>query len=87
MPPAVLIYISNITVDIHSDIYLYADDISMKIMADPMVNLHTINSDLHALHYWAQQWAVSFIPTKSENMYIAKKVNRPIYGPVLLDDT
>ena len=58
----------------------------MKIVSDPIVDIQTINSDLDALNYWAQQWAVSFSPTKSENMVITKKVNRPIYGPVLLDD-
>ena len=33
------------------------------------------------------QWAVSFSPTKSENMVITKKVNRQMYVPVLRDDT
>ena len=86
-PLLFLIYGNDITLDIHSDIYLYADDtILMKILSDPIVDIQTINSDLDTLNYWAQQWAVSFSPTKSENMVITKKVNRPIYGPVLLDD-
>ena len=53
---------------------------------DPIRPDRTINSDLDTLNYLAQQWAVSFSPTKSENMVITKKVNRSIYGPVLLDD-
>ena len=82
-----MIYVNDITLDIHSDIYLYADDIIfMKILSDPIVDIQAINSNLDTLMPWAQQWAVSFSPTKPENMVITKKVNRPIYGPVLLDD-
>ena len=58
----------------------------MKILSDLIVDNQAINSELDTLNYWAQQWTVSFSPTKSENMVITKKVNRPIYGPVLLDD-
>ena len=80
-----MIYVNDITLDIHSDIYLYADDtILMKILSDPIVDFQTINSDLDTLNYWAKQWAVSFSPTKSENMVITKKVNHPIYDPVLM---
>ena len=64
-PLLFLIYVNDITLDIHSDIYLYADDtILMKILSDPIVDIQTINSDLDTLNYWAQQWAVSFSPTK-----------------------
>ena len=70
-----LIYVSDITLDINSDIYLYADDtILMKILLDPIVDIQAINSDLDTLIYWEQQWAVSFSPIKSENMVITKKV-------------
>ena len=56
----------------------------LKILADPILDIQPTNSDFDTLNYWAQQMAVSFSPTKSQNMVITKKVNRPIYGPVLL---
>ena len=31
----------------------------MKILADPIVHIQAINSDLDTINYWAQQWAVS----------------------------
>ena len=51
----------------------------MKILSDPIVDIQAITSDLDTLNYWAQQWTVSFSPTKSENMVITNKVNRPVF--------
>ncbi len=59
----------------------------MRILTHPVLDIHSINSDLETLNQWASQWAVSFSPAKSEHMIISKKLNGPNYGLIVLDGT
>ena len=65
-----LIYISDITMNIHSDelnCLLYADDTSLfDIVESPNDSADKLNHDLEEMHSWAKTWLVTINPTKTE---------------------
>ena len=87
-PLLFLVYVNDIVIDINSDILLYADDtILMRVITDPAQDIRTVNNDLENLNKWAQQWAISFSPSKSEHMIISKRTNHIHYDQIVLDST
>jgi len=61
-----LIFINDIEMNIKSDLYLYADDVSLsKTNADPPVAERHLNEDHHTIENWAKRWLVEFNPSKT----------------------
>ncbi len=73
-PLLFLVYINDITHDIDSDIYLFADDTSIFTSGnDNERSAQKINSDLNKITLWARRWKIAINPTKTVCMLFSKK--------------
>ena len=74
--------------NIQSDIRLFADDTYLfdisRNIEESIVNL---NQDLISLENWAEQWRVSFNPSKTVYMYFTRNQNIPHHSPLLFQQT
>ena len=62
------------TIDIESDIFLFADDTSIfKSGKDNKLSANIINSDLNKISLWARNWKITINPTKTVAMLFSKK--------------
>ena len=85
-PLLFLLYINDIVEDIDSSIRLFADDTSLYIIVDNLVEAsNQLNSDLLKIHLWATKWLVKFNPAKSESVIFSRKQNKPYRPPVVLN--
>ena len=51
-----------------------------------MLSITKVNRYLGSLSNWASQWLIQFNLTKTKYMIISMKTERPIYGPLYLQD-
>ena len=62
-----LIYINDISIDLESDVKLFADDTSLfSVVFDPISSANILNRDLAKISNWAYQWKMSFNPDASK---------------------
>ena len=81
-----LIYCNDIVDNIHSQIFLFADDTCLFVSGDDPANTALIlNRDLETLNSWAKKWKVDFNPGKSKDVIFSQ--NKVLFNspPVLLD--
>ena len=82
-PLLFILFINDIVEEIQAEVRLFADDTSIFLIVDnPVLSTERLNSDLDAVHNWAQNWLVMFNPEQNKAMTISRKVNKPIH-PVL----
>ena len=87
-PLLFLIFINDMTRDLHLECHQYADDTTLVHFSNtPLVMHHYITQQLSILSQWAEQWRVTFNPHKTLYMYITNKRRRPQLGPIMLDNT
>ncbi len=73
-PLLFLVYINDITLDVDSDIFLFADDTSIFTSGfDNQQLAMRINSDLNKITLWARKWKITINPTKTVCMLFSKK--------------
>ena len=68
-PLLFLVFINDIVADIHSDIYLFADDTSLTHTIEqerPEIGFNNLHEDLIKLATWASRWHVKFNPEKTK---------------------
>ena len=86
-PLLFLIYVNDIVDDLESSPCLFADDTSLlEVISDVQTSFDKLNRDLARLADWANQWRVTFNATKTVHMVISKKLTRPKYPDLLLND-
>ena len=86
-PLLFIIYITDITRDLESEITIFADDTTLLATGkDPFITAQQLNRDLIKISDWAKRWKVSFNANKSKDMIFSNKTlfNSP---PTLLDET
>ena len=87
-PLLFLLYINDIVVDINSSLRLFADDTSLYIIVDDLIQAaEQLNMDLAKIHRCAEKWLVTFNPVKSECILLSRKCDKPHHPPVLLNQT
>ena len=90
-PLLFLIYINDLTININSNIKLFADDTSLFIdVEDNQQAANIINQDLITVKRWADQWLVKFSPEKTELMTCSfRSIDHPpiYFDNVLLEET
>ncbi len=75
-PLLFLVYINDVTLDIQSDIFLFADDTSIFKSGKNNIQLaQCINSDLNKISLWAKRWKININPTKTVTMLFSKKTS------------
>ena len=66
---------NDITVDIESDILIFADDTSLFVSgSDPAQTTEILNRDLQRISDWATKWKVKFNTTKTKSIIFSNKV-------------
>ena len=86
-PLLFLVYINDITLDIGSNIRLFADDTSVYIVVDDSVTAAAcIYTDLGRITQWAATWLVTFNPPKTESMLISRKLNRNLHPTIFMQN-
>jgi hypothetical protein len=82
-PLLFLIYINDITKNLQSDRFLYADDTSILDIVDaPNMSSTKLNNDLTSIKDWVSQWLVTINPIKTESIVFSTKRIKP-YHPDL----
>ena len=80
-PLLFLIYINDISVDLESNVKLFADDTSLfSVISDPTITARLLNNDLEKIQQWAFQWKMSFNPDPSkqaQEIIFSKKNIKP----------
>ena len=88
VPQFFIIFINDIVIDIQSTIKLFADDTSLYLIIDnPQTTADILNRDQNKIHTWSTNWLVSFNPQKTETMTISRKINKPHYPDIFMNDT
>jgi hypothetical protein len=86
-PLLFLVFVNDITRNINSKIYLYADDTSIQREIVGPQDFETINNDLQTLSNWASQWRVQFNANKTKFIYFSLKRNIPPLPVLYLNNT
>ena len=69
-PLLFLIYVNDIADSLLSTTRLFADDSSLAVSSQNIVDMETIlNTDLSSITQWSKQWLVNFNPSKTEVMF------------------
>ena len=69
-----LLYVNDITLNIESEILLFADDTCCFASGrDPAETAIIVNRDLERLNDWATNWKVTFNPGKSKDLIFSEK--------------
>ena len=87
-PLLFLLYINDIVNEIRSNIRLFADDTSLYIIVDTPDNAaEIINTDLHSIYRWLEEWLVDFNASKTFTMTVSRKLNPPLHPPLFFNAT
>ena len=84
-PLLFLIYINDITVDIKSNISIFADDVSLfQHVVDPSISFDDLQHDLNIIFVWANQWRLRFNPDitkQAVEVIFSTKTKPPVHPP------
>ena len=87
-PLLFLIYINNIVDDIQANINLFADDTSLSVVVgDPICAGTILQSDIDKISRWAQNWLVTFNPSKSDSLVITRERVKPVHSSLFMLNT
>lgn len=78
-PCLFLIYINDMPDNLKSNVRLFADDTIVYLTTSSTTDCHTLQSDLHKLEKWENEWLMSFNPDKCEIIRISRKRTSIIY--------
>ena len=80
-PLLFLIYINDITENLQSDCFLYAEDTSIfDIVESPTMSSMKLNNDPISIMDCASQWLVTINPTKTESIIFSNKWIKPYHS-------
>lgn len=86
-PLLFLVYINDISDDVSSDCFLFADDsLLLNEVTSPITTAYELNLDLQSIATWANNWLVTMNADKTKNMIFSSKVNKPIHPPLIMSN-
>ena len=86
-PLLFLIYINDITTDLQSSSFLYADDTSLlEVVDDPDVTAAKLNDDLELINTWTHKWLVTINSDKTKSMVFSTKRQKPLHPQLKYDN-
>ena len=59
-PIIFLIYVSDISDDVSSNVILFADDTKLNSRVERQEDCHTLQEDIHKLVNWSEKWLMRF---------------------------
>jgi hypothetical protein len=63
------INLNDIPDTLKSNVRLFADDTIVYLTISALTDCHTLQSDLHKLEKWEEEWLMSFNPDKCEDAF------------------
>ena len=82
-----LIYINDITTDLQSSSFLYADDTSLlEVVDDPDVTATKLNHDHELINTWTHKWLVTINSDKTKSMVFSTKRQKPLHPQLKYDN-
>ena len=82
-PLLFLIYINDLTDELESCPFIFADDTALfEVVDDPMDSGQLLNDDLTKISWWSDRWLVTMNPSKTRSMTFSNKRER-LSHPVL----
>jgi hypothetical protein len=82
-PLLFLIYINDLTDDLESCPFIFADDTTLfEVVDNPMDSGQLLNDDLTKISRWSNRWLVTMNPSKTRSMTFSNKRER-LNHPVL----
>ena len=86
-PLLFLNYINDITTDLQSISFLYADDTSLlEVVDDPDVTAAKLNDDLELINTWTHKWLVTINSDKTNSMVFSTKRQKPLHPQLKYDN-
>ena len=68
-PLLFLIYINDLTDDLESCAFIFADDITLfEVLDNPSNSAQLLNKDLYKISQWSDQWLVTMNPSKTRSI-------------------
>ena len=87
-PLLFLIYINDITNNIQSEAFLYANDtMILDVVDSPVASAVKLNSDLTSIAHWADKWMLTINAGKSRSMIFSIKKHKPDHPPLFLNQS
>ncbi len=87
-PILFLVFINDLVSILQSNPFMFADDTSLlEVIENVVESSIRLNSDLAALQDWAAQWRVIFNELKTVFMLLSRKLNRPVFPPLYMNNT
>ena len=87
-PLLFLIYINDITKNLQSNCFLFADDSSLfQIVSDPHSTSISLNRDLEEIESWSRDWLVTINAEKTESITFSTKRIKPYHPPLFYNNT
>jgi hypothetical protein len=73
----IYVYINDITDNLDSNLFIYADDTFLfEIVDDVDVSTENINDDLKRISIWSKKWLVSMNPLKCQSVVFSLKLDK-----------
>jgi hypothetical protein len=73
-PLLFLIYVNDITDNLESKPFVYADDTTLfEVVDDPVESAENLNNDLAKISEWSDKWLVTMNPSKTRSMLFSLK--------------
>lgn len=81
-----LIYINDLTDNLSTPLFIYADDITLlEIVDEPLLSARRLNEDLEKISTWSSRWLVTMNPSKCRSMVISWKKIKPYHPPLVFE--
>ena len=78
-PLLFLIYINDITDDLQSCPFLFADDTALlEVVDSPISSAELLNNDLNKISEWSDRWLVTMNPSKTKSMTFSNKKRKKV---------
>ena len=85
-PLSFLIYINDITVDLHSDVFCYAGHTTLlEVVSSPDVS--AVKSNLSKIADWSNKWIVEMNSSKTKSLVFSAKRDKPFHPPLYFNNT
>ena len=86
-PLLFLVYINNITNNISSTCFLFADDsLLLDEVISPIETVNKLNSDLDSIVTWTNQWLVTMNADKTKHMIFSSKLILPFHPKLTMSN-
>ena len=76
-PLLLVIFINDLTTQVKSDIFLFADDTKIFRTTKSTDDRKTLQEDINIMLNWADKWQLEFHPNKCVSMSINNKGEQP----------